>query len=600
MKNFKITRSALGLYGVLFVAPTLIFAWLYWRELERNFVSEQQSLPQLAERHAGLIVQEVRGALDRLLESEAARPFTNYSDFIFPQNQVSGEAQALKSPLTTIGLPVGIEAWFSFQRGAEPDADIEVFLGSDDMDRSGRKADLISVLEEFRLQSGDQYLLPSAIPPRHNEEVALANLAILMESRGDLSCVLDCYKEMAGKPVGISVSDFQVQFYRDEFDNPRLVASRRIDDNYSHLYWPTGFPCIEQLQKGFHVQQGFLIDPNWLFRQLPNDIAKVLLDDNESLSLINEVGPISDVELPQARARISPVADLGLDVFEETDRAFDPWLLHVDSQKLIERHERQQSRLLGVAVMLVLTLGLGMTLLYRAVDRELEQAHRMQNFVAAVTHELRTPVATIRLHGEMLQDGWVSDEEMRNEYYARIVRETGRLSTLVENVLQKSKLTESASEKLACDLNEVTERVTLGLMQGVSEDDLELSLGASLPKVWLTPECIPGILSSLVENARKYASVPPGGEKILVSTRVENGKAILEVSDRGPGVPAKERDQVFEAFYRVGSEATRTSTGTGLGLHLVRLHCESSGAKASIHDREGGGSIFRICLASAG
>ena len=99
-----------------------------------------------------------------------------------------------------------------------------------------------------------------------------------------------------------------------------------------------------------------------------------------------------------------------------------------------------------------------MTLIYRSVNRELEQAHRTQNFVAAVTHELRTPVSTIRLHGEMLLDGWAADEEKRQEYYRRIVRETGRLSTLVENVLEKSKLKEEVTKPEPHDLNEVVKR----------------------------------------------------------------------------------------------------------------------------------------------
>ena len=92
----------------------------------------------------------------------------------------------------------------------------------------------------------------------------------------------------------------------------------------------------------------------------------------------------------------------------------------------------------------------------------------------------------------------------------------------------------------------------------------------------------------------------PGGEPILVSTRREDHTVVLEVADRGPGVPASERDRIFEAFYRMGSEATRTATGTGLGLHLVRLHAEACGARASVLSREGGGSVFQVAFRPAG
>jgi signal transduction histidine kinase len=247
--------------------------------------------------------------------------------------------------------------------------------------------------------------------------------------------------------------------------------------------------------------------------------------------------------------------------------------------------------------MLLVTLAIGMTLLYRSVHRELDQAHRMQNFVAAVTHELRTPISTIRLHAEMLHDGWVEGSKQQ-EYYGRIVRETQRLSTLVERVLEKSRLKENVTQPVAGDLNEHVQALQEDLSPPEGEpNDLAFQLEPKLPKVWLTAEGVGMIVSNLVENARKYA--PAGAEPILVRTRWSNGRVLLEVLDRGPGVPATERERVFDAFYRIGSEHTRTTTGTGLGLHLVRLHAETCGAQASVEDRPGGGSVFRVAFRPA-
>ena len=82
-------------------------------------------------------------------------------------------------------------------------------------------------------------------------------------------------------------------------------------------------------------------------------------------------------------------------------------------------------------------------------------------------------------------------------------------------------------------------------------------------------------------------------------TRWTNGRVLLEVADRGPGIPPSEREKIFEAFYRIGSEQTRTATGTGLGLHLVRLHAETCQAQASVVEREGGGSVFRVSFRPA-
>ena len=142
------------------------------------------------------------------------------------------------------------------------------------------------------------------------------------------------------------------------------------------------------------------------------------------------------------------------------------------------------------------------------------------------------------------------------------------------------------------------EKPNLRNLQG-STNDLAFELAPNLPQTWFTPDGVSGILSNLVENARKYAPVKSGGEPILIRTRYDGEHILLEVADRGPGVPDAERDKIFQAFYRVGSEATRTTTGTGLGLHLVSLHAQVAGAEVSVHLREGGGSIFRVAYRAA-
>jgi len=223
-----------------------------------------------------------------------------------------------------------------------------------------------------------------------------------------------------------------------------------------------------------------------------------------------------------------------------------------------------------------------------------------------VTHELRTPLSAIRMHGEMLQDGWVADDTKRQEYYRRIVRETDRLETLVERVLEKGRLSTADARPEAGDLNSIVESLEpslVGTRAGPRSSDVEFDLAPDLPETMIVPEGVRSIVTNLVENARKYA--PPvkngdGFEPIRVVTSVQDGNPVLEVLDRGPGIPREERSHIFDAFYRVGNESTRTTKGTGLGLHLVALHCQAMNARVQALDRDGGGTVFRVTFERAG
>jgi signal transduction histidine kinase len=595
--SLKTTRTALGLYGTLLVLPTLVLGWLHWRALEKEYEAELASVPELAQDGVRRIAGAMRDRLEKIVEAESVRPFTDYSEFVFPEESFGDEITAQRSPMVRRQLPVGILAWFTFDRKAGPDGQIEVLVGDDTFGREGVAENFIPIIQDYRQRKGEDHLLTRVTELEGTPQAFPLRSVALHLRNDDLECVESCSEQMVDRVISASVSEFRLQFYVDDEDKPRAIASRRIIATGPLEDLPPGAECLYPLTKGFGIQQGFLIDVNWLFKDLPLELEAQVLDANASLRKPDPAGPIDRIDT--VFASLFPVQVLGFETFDDADSTYSKLEVEIDTDDLRARFQKQARNLLVVGLMLVLTLATGMTLLYRSVRRELEHAHRMQNFVAAVTHELRTPLSTIRLHGEMLLDGWASDPAKQQEYYGRIVRETDRLSTLVENVLEKSRLKETVTTPVTGNLNEIVENLRTDFENGDSPD-LTFELAPRLPDVWMTPEAIAGILSNLIENARKYATVPAGGEPILVSTRWDGEQALLEVSDRGPGVPAEEKEHVFEAFYRVGSEATRTNTGTGLGLHLVRLHAESAGARVSIHDREGGGSIFRVAWRTAG
>jgi signal transduction histidine kinase len=224
-----------------------------------------------------------------------------------------------------------------------------------------------------------------------------------------------------------------------------------------------------------------------------------------------------------------------------------------------------------------------------------------------VTHELRTPLTAIRLYGEMLRDGWVDESEKQADYHRRILRETDRLETLVERVLTKARLSSSEMKVVPGDLNAAVQE-SASAFSGHTPGDREdhsIHLAPDLPHVRLNVDAVTSILTNLVENARKYAPPTPAvngelaGEPIHIETRMFEDQVVLEVGDRGPGIPREELPNVFQAFYRIGTESTRKTKGTGLGLHLVAIQVESMGGQVEALARDGGGTLFRVTFANA-
>jgi signal transduction histidine kinase len=271
------------------------------------------------------------------------------------------------------------------------------------------------------------------------------------------------------------------------------------------------------------------------------------------------------------------------------------------SSELRRRLRTTLASLLGVGTIMIISLVVGVRLLRSSVQKSQERARRTENFVAAVTHELRTPLASVKLYSEMLRDGWADNEQKRADYLQRIVRETNRLDTLVDGLLESRRLADMEATPEPGSLNEAVQATMpeLKMTDGTEATDITFNLQEDLPPVLMEEGAVRGILVNLVENARKYAPVEKGTAPLEVRTSLDRrGRVLLEVADRGPGIPSSERGRIFDAFYRVGDESTRTTHGTGLGLHLVQMHVDAIRARVRVTPRKGGGSIFQVTLRS--
>jgi two-component system phosphate regulon sensor histidine kinase PhoR len=253
--------------------------------------------------------------------------------------------------------------------------------------------------------------------------------------------------------------------------------------------------------------------------------------------------------------------------------------------------------LFQLTALLAAAVVLGLYAIYRMVAVQLRFAQRRSNFVAAVSHELKTPLTAIRMYSEMLRDDMVESAEKRSEYYATITAETERLSRLINNVLELSRIErhERHVELVTGDMTAVAREVVESFRQHAEREGFSVKLESAtdLPAVRFERDALTQVLFNLLDNALKYSQ---GASERAVTVRCEpaaDGGVQIRVSDRGPGVPEDQLSLIFEPFYRAQNELTRTQKGTGIGLSLVR------GLVTRMHGRVSGRNLtpgFEVCV----
>jgi signal transduction histidine kinase len=246
---------------------------------------------------------------------------------------------------------------------------------------------------------------------------------------------------------------------------------------------------------------------------------------------------------------------------------------------------------------LSLLMGAGMFLTYRSVARELALAKLKSEFVSNVSHELRTPLALIRLYAETLELGRISGTGKQQEYYEIIRKESERLTSLINNILDFSRI-ESGKKEYTFRETNVADLVrdTLESYRFEIEQNgfrFEQKIANDVPPLLVDREAIARSLLNLVNNALKYS---PTDKYLGVNLYRHNGGVNLEVIDHGIGIPPKEQPKIFEKFYRVGDPLVHNTKGSGLGLSLVCHIVQAHGGEVAVESAPGQGSKFTITL----
>jgi two-component system phosphate regulon sensor histidine kinase PhoR len=245
----------------------------------------------------------------------------------------------------------------------------------------------------------------------------------------------------------------------------------------------------------------------------------------------------------------------------------------------------------------VVLLVAGFYLLYRLGVRQITLGEQQQDFVSAVSHELKTPLTSIRMYGEMLKAGWVT-EEKRREYYGFIFSESERLTRLINNVLRLARFDRNGAD---LDLRTITAGELADLARSKIASQIEQA-GFALEESHLRPDAVLEadadafiqIAINLVDNALKFSA---GAEtrKITFTSRVVGDQIEFAIRDFGPGVPRNQMKKIFELFYRTERELTRETVGTGIGLALVHELATGMGGSVDVRNAEPGAE-FRVRL----
>ena len=240
-------------------------------------------------------------------------------------------------------------------------------------------------------------------------------------------------------------------------------------------------------------------------------------------------------------------------------------------------------------------------MLLRLGQRQLALARQQQDFVSAVSHELKTPLTSIRMYGEMLREGWV-DETKRKTYYDFIFHEAERLSRLINNVLQLARLSRNeqaasiSAISVAAALAELRPRLESQLEASGFELHIEGEAAVEAMQIEVDIDWFIQIFINLVDNAIKFSANATTRRIDIRCQRLQDGRLQFAVRDHGPGIEADQMKKIFTLFYRSENELTRETVGTGIGLALVHQLASAMNAEVDVVNCEPGAE-FRLRFA---
>ncbi len=581
--------------------------------------------------YADITVQlqtEIKAGLDAFLRKEDNRPYTDYLYYHMPDNALALSQQkrtaplVLRSPLSG-QLDQGL-AYGHFQIEPDnhittPNDDIQAREGlsysngkiasSLDQWRDNLGRNLLQELKLNRSEANPPKAIPApqsqrAISPRRNstaQQLAIDSLqntsqksqmfrqnrAVFQNNfasnsitpRENLQREIQNNAEVLQPAINQGILGDMIQIRVEPFV-PRLVP---MDNNTPSIFGGQILMLRHVQVEETHYIQGFKLNEAELIHRIETVASRLMaLHQGLSIKLSDDIEP---------DACTSAVLDFGFGSLVLNLIETDPgWIHH-----RVTWFKRWYGVTCGVVMM---AISLGLTSLWRGVRHQLTLSRQKDDFISAVSHELRTPLTAIRMYAEMLEKNWINSEDKRQRYYTHVRQESERLSRLIENVLDFSRIQREKKQyhiELG-DLNACIQQVVDMMTPFAVQSGFTLNTDlADLPAQSFDKDAITQIMVNLVDNAIKYAK--DAKDKTLhIRTLARDRHVILEVEDHGPGIPHAQQRHIFDPFYRTESESTRQAQGTGLGLALVKRFVDAHQGSIEILSVHPTGAIFRVTL----
>ncbi len=372
-----------------------------------------------------------------------------------------------------------------------------------------------------------------------------------------------------------------------------LTLAARHDNGWIAWYWQEGLHLLFWRRSDSGGVVGAEVERIALLSRIVGRMPTTELADGRIVMVDSKGDVVYQWGPYELSADDEPATDLGLAY------PLDAWRLEFYASPA------QQGSLYGGGIRLNLILGLiavAIALLAMAIYFYREYSHKMRdaaqrvNFVTQVSHELKTPLANIRLYAELMEGDVDDDDEPSNHRLGVIVAESQRLTRLINNILAFSK---HSREKLEVrtsriQVDEVIEATVSQFRPALAARGIECELALAAPApVVADGDSLGQIIANLVSNVEKYAAA---GGKLDIESRQDDGRTTVTVADLGPGIPRSHRDKIFAPFYRVSDKLTDGVTGTGIGLTISRELARRNGGELELVSAERG-TRFRLVLA---